>query len=147
MGHPARAVAARGGGDLRRRAGTAAPPAPGLLGLLRRRRAGASAELRTGPRGAGWTRDEIERHVYKNEPESFTRKVEVRTPREVVLTPDGRAAHRQATLDAIRAYHAEGRPARTWPIPFLIRRIAHHVMDHAWELEDRTLTPEETRSE
>ena len=102
----------------------------------------ASAELRTGPRGAGWTRDEIERHVYKNEPESFTRKVEVRTPRELTLTPDGRAAHRQATLDAIRAYHADGRPARTWPIPFLVRRIAHHVMDHAWELEDRTLTPD-----
>ena len=106
----------------------------------------ASAELRTGPRGAGWTRDEIERHVYKNEPESFTRKVEVRTPREVVLTPEGRAAHRQATLDAIRAYHTGGRPARTWPIPFLLRRMAHHVMDHAWELEDRTLAPEDARA-
>ena len=102
----------------------------------------ASIELRTGPRGAGWTRDELERHVYKNEPESFTRKVGVRTPREVVLTADGLAAHRSATLEAIRAFHAEGRPARTWPIPFLVRRIAHHVMDHAWELEDRTLSPD-----
>jgi hypothetical protein len=27
--------------------------------------------------------------------------------------------------------------ARTWPIQFLVRRTAHHVMDHAWEMEDR----------
>ena len=58
-----------------------------------------------------------------------------------MLTPDGRTAHREATLDAIRAYNAEGRIAgRTWPIQFLMRRIAHHVMDHAWEMEDRDLT-------
>jgi hypothetical protein len=102
----------------------------------------ASVELRQGPRGAGWPRDVIERHVYKNEPESFTRKVGVRTPREVVLTPNGLVAHRAATLEAIRAYHVEGRPARTWPLPFLVRRIAHHAMDHAWELEDRSIWPD-----
>ena len=99
-----------------------------------------SAELRPGSRGGGWTREEIIRHVHLNEPEQFTRKVEVRTPREAMLSPDGRAAHREATLDAIRAYNAEGKTARTWPIQFLIRRIAHHAMDHAWEMEDRDLT-------
>ncbi|HSK93185.1 MAG TPA: hypothetical protein VLA76_03905 [Candidatus Angelobacter sp.] len=99
-----------------------------------------SGELRLGPRGGGWTRDEIIRHVIVNEPEQFTRKVEVRTPREIVVTPDGLEAHRAATLDAIRAYNADGRSARTWPIQFLIRRIAHHVMDHAWEMEDRDQT-------
>ena len=99
-----------------------------------------SDELRLGPRGGGWTRDEIVRHVYANEPEQFTRKVEVRTPKEAVLTPGGLAVHREQTLDALRAYNADGRPARTWPIQFLVRRIAHHVMDHAWELEDRDLS-------
>jgi hypothetical protein len=98
----------------------------------------ASADLRTGPRGGGWTRDEVERHVYVNEPNQFTRKVGVRTPRDMVLSPDGRAIHRQATLDAIRAYHAAGRAANTWPLAFLVRRVAHHAMDHAWELEDRS---------
>lgn len=97
------------------------------------------AELRPNARGGGWTRDEIIRHVHANEPEQFSRKVEVRTPRDVVLTPDGLAAHRRAYLEAIRAYNTDGRPARTWPIQFLIRRTAHHVMDHAWELEDRGL--------
>lgn len=97
----------------------------------------APAELRPGPRSAGRTRDQIIRHVILNEPDQFSRKVEVRTPFEVVLTPDGLAAHRSAYLDGIRAYNAEGRPARSWPIQFLIRRTAHHVMDHAWEIEDR----------
>jgi hypothetical protein len=96
-----------------------------------------TAELLPGSRGGGRTREQIIRHVYANEPEQFSRKIEVRTPKEVVLTPGGLAAHRQEYLDAIRAYNADGKPARTWPIQFLIRRTAHHVMDHAWELEDR----------
>ena len=98
-----------------------------------------SAELRPQPRGGGRSRDQIIRHTYANEPEQFSRKVEVRTPRDVVLTPDGLANHRQAYLGAIRAYNAEDKPARTWPIQFLVRRTAHHVMDHAWEMEDRDL--------
>ncbi len=96
-----------------------------------------SGELRPGSRGGGRSRDQIIRHVYANEPEQFSRKVEVRTPRDVVLTSDGLATHRRRYLDAIRAYNTEGRPARTWPIQFLVRRTAHHVMDHAWEMEDR----------
>ena len=100
-----------------------------------------SADLRKGPRGGGWTRDELVRHVHVNETEQFTRKVGVRTPREVVLTPDGRATHHAATLDAIREANAEGRKVgRSWTLPFLIRRMAHHVMDHAWEMEDRDLS-------
>jgi hypothetical protein len=75
--------------------------------------------------------------VYMNEPEQFSRKVEVRTPLEEVMTPAGLARHRGEYLDAIRAYNADGKPARTWPIQFLVRRTAHHVMDHAWEMEDR----------
>ena len=99
--------------------------------------AGVSAELRPGSRSAGRSRDQIIRHVYGSEPEQFSRKIEVRTPLEVVLTPKGLATHRQEYLAAIRAYNADGRPARTWPIQFLVRRTAHHVMDHAWEMEDR----------
>jgi hypothetical protein len=99
-----------------------------------------SRDLRPGARGGGRSRDQIIRHVYANEPEQFSRKVEVRTPLEVVLTPDGLATHRQRYIEAIRAYNAYGRPARSWPIQFLVRRTAHHVMDHAWELEDRDLT-------
>ena len=96
-----------------------------------------TGELRPGQRSNGRSRDQIVRHVYGSEPGQFSRKVEVRTPLDVVLTPDGLATHRQAYLDAIRAYNAQGKAARSWPLQFLVRRTAHHVMDHAWELEDR----------
>ena len=98
-----------------------------------------SHELRPASRGGGRSRDQVIRHTYGTEPQQFSRKVEVRTPLDVVLTLDGLATHRRAYLDAIRAYNAEGKPARTWPVQFLVRRTAHHVMDHAWELEDRDL--------
>jgi hypothetical protein len=94
-------------------------------------------ELRPGSRNGGRSRDQIVHHVYATEPDQFSRKVEVRTPIDVVLTPDGLATHRREYLDAIRAYNADGKPARSWPIQFLVRRTAHHVMDHAWEMEDR----------
>jgi len=99
-----------------------------------------SEELRPGSRGGGRSREEIIRHVYLTEPDQLSRKVEVRTPFDLVLTQDGLAAHRQAYIEAIRAYNAQGKAARSWPIQFLVRRTAHHVMDHAWELEDRDLS-------
>jgi len=98
-----------------------------------------SSDLRPGSRSGGRSRDQIIRHTYGTEPANWSRKVGVRTELDVVLTPDGLATHRQEFLDAIRAYNAEGKPARTWPIQFLVRRTAHHVMDHAWEMEDRNL--------
>jgi hypothetical protein len=96
-----------------------------------------SPGLRPGSRSGGRTRDQIIRHVVGGEAEQFSRKVEVRTPLDVVFTPVGLAKHRRDYLDAIRTYNADGKPARTWPIQFLIRRTANHVMDHAWEMEDR----------
>jgi hypothetical protein len=98
-----------------------------------------SQELRPTARGGGRSRDQLIRHVYGTEPANFSRKVGVRTELDVILTPGGLGSHRQAFLDAIRACNAEGRPARTWPIQFLVRRTAQHVVDHAWELEDRDL--------
>ena len=98
-----------------------------------------SHELRPVSRGGGRSREQIIRHTYGTEPANWSRKVGVRTELDVVLTPDGLATHRHGFLDAIRAYNAEGRPARTWPIQFLVRRTAQHVMDHAWEMEDRDL--------
>ena len=97
-------------------------------------------ELQLGPRGGGRSRDEIIRHVYASERHNFWRKVGIREDDDVRLTRDELAAHRQLYVDAIRAYNAEGKPARAWPIQFLIRRTAQHVMDHAWEMEDRDLT-------
>ena len=97
-------------------------------------------DLRLGPRGGGRSRDEIVRHVYASERHNFWRKVGIREEDGVRLTPEELALHRQRYLDAIREHNAEGRPARSFPIQFLIRRTAQHEMDHAWEMEDRDLT-------
>jgi len=99
-----------------------------------------SEELRPGPRGGGRTRDEIVSHVYASERHNFWRKVGIRHEDGVRLTPDELAALRVEYVDTIRAYNAEGKPARSWPIQFLIRRTAQHATDHGWEMEDRDLT-------
>ena len=120
--------------------GAAARPPAGLLGLLRRRR-GAGVSASSGPRleAAGGVATRSSATCTAPSPRTSRARSGVRTELDVILTPDGLASHRQAFLDAIRAYNAEGRPARTWPIQFLVRRTAQHVMDHAWELEDRDL--------
>ena len=99
---------------------------------------GSAVPLRPGKRSAGRTREQIMRHVYLNEPDQFSRKVGIRTPFDLVLTPDGLVEHRRHYLEAIRMHNAVGRQARSWPIQFLVRRTAQHVMDHAWEIEDRS---------
>jgi hypothetical protein len=97
-------------------------------------------DLRLGPRGGGRSRDEIIRHVYASERHNWWRKVGLRAEDGIRLSADELEAYRSDYVDRIRAYNAEGKPARTWPIQFLIRRTAHHVMDHAWEMEDRDLS-------
>jgi hypothetical protein len=97
----------------------------------------SAAPLTKGPRGGGRERDEIVRHVYASERHNFWRKVGIREEDGVRLTPQELADLRERYLAGIREYHAEDRPARKWPLRFLIRRTAQHAMDHAWELEDR----------
>ncbi len=97
-----------------------------------------AAPLVKGPRGGGRERDHIVRHVYVSERHNFWRKVGIREDDEARLTSEELAWLRDRFVAAIREYHADGRPARRWPLRFLIRRTAQHAMDHAWELEDRS---------
>lgn len=99
-----------------------------------------SAELRKGPRGGGRERDEIVRHVNGAEIFEFGPKVGVRTPLDAREDPRRLRAHRDALVEAIRDHHARGAQARSWTLPFLIRHSAWHMLDHAWELEDRDLS-------
>ena len=102
-------------------------------------RARVSAEMQKGPRGGGRDRDRIVRHTLVNE-QDWATKLGVHTPDGALLTDEGLRAHRDAYLGAIRAYHAEGKLARTWPLSYLIRHTAFHTLDHAWEMEDKDLT-------
>lgn len=102
-------------------------------------RSRVSAELQKGPRGGGRDRDQVVRHVFAAELD-WGKKVEVRPDLDELFTDEGLRAHREAYCSAIRAYHSEDKQARTWPLRFLIRHIAYHAMDHAWEMEDKDLT-------
>lgn len=89
----------------------------------------APAELRKGLRGGGRDRDGIVDHVREAERAYCSRvgfRVAPRTPwdeqRDVVVT----------TLRA-------GTQNAKWPVAYAIRRCAWHVVDHAWEIEDKSL--------
>lgn len=88
----------------------------------------ASAELRKGPRGGGRDRDQIVAHV-RNAERAYGAKASVRMP---VATPwpVGRAA----LVAALRT----GCPGPAWPPRYLARRVSWHVLDHLWEIEDRS---------
>ena len=98
-----------------------------------------SAEMQKGPRGGGRDRDNIVRHTIRVEQE-WAEKVGVPTPEGAMLIDEGLQAHRDAYCNAIRAFHSEGKMARTWPLRYLIRHTAYHTLDHAWEMEDKDLT-------
>lgn len=53
---------------------------------------------------------------------------------------DAAAAYRDAFVEGILDHHVRGEPARSWELQFLIRRCAWHMLDHAWELQDREVT-------
>lgn len=101
-----------------------------------------SPELRRGPRGGGRDRDTIVRHTLLAECGQNAKQVGLKAPEVLPRTPEEVAAHREAFVAAIRAYNAGevARRMRSWTLPFLIRHSAFHVLDHAWEMEDKDLS-------
>ncbi len=106
-------------------------------------RSRVSAELQQGPRAGGRPRDRIIRHVVRTEQEDWGKKLGLQRsplPEGVLPTDDEVTAQREEYCTAIRAFHADGKMARTWPLRYLIRHTAYHTLDHTWEMEDRDLT-------
>jgi hypothetical protein len=99
-----------------------------------------SDELRKGPRGGGWEKSRIIRHVNGAEIDEFAPKVGVKVPLETRDDAAALRAYRDTFISGIREHHTRGESARSWALQFLIRRCAWHMLDHAWELEDRDLT-------
>ena len=103
--------------------------------------AGAPASLRKGPRGGGRDRDAIVDHVVGAEVEMYARKLALRLPRPALDDHAARAAARTAIANALRAAAGSdpySAGSKGWPPRYAIRRIAWHVLDHAWEVEDRS---------
>ena len=102
----------------------------------------ASPELQKGPRGGGRDRDRIVQHTNGAEMHEFAKKVGVVGPPGAWQDPVELRAYREAFCAGIRECNARGGAARTWTLQFLIRRCAYHMLDHAWEIEDRDLSEE-----
>ncbi len=89
-------------------------------------------ELRKGPRGGGRDRDKMIDHVYGAEA-SYARKFGVKHKQPAI---DDRVAIDAMHADILAAIEA-GDADAAWPVRYLARRIAWHVLDHAWEMEDK----------
>lgn len=103
-----------------------------------------SADLRKGPRGGGRDREKIISHTFGTERTDIAAGIGIETPPGVMLTVDGLADHRERYLAAIRGINNGDIPRvkKTWNLPYLIRHTAFHMLDHAWEMEDKDLTGE-----
>ncbi|HWV25215.1 MAG TPA: hypothetical protein VNZ58_13590 [Thermomicrobiales bacterium] len=97
-----------------------------------------SDELRKGPRGGGRNRQKIVFHTLEAE-RSYARTIGVKTPKGGMDSPQGLRDHRDAVCEAVRAVNAAGEETK-WPVRYFLRRAAWHVLDHAWEMEDKDLT-------
>ncbi|MEJ7901780.1 MAG: hypothetical protein WKF63_08015 [Thermomicrobiales bacterium] len=99
-----------------------------------------SPELRKGPRGGGRDRDKIIDHVIQAD-RGYARQIGVRTPPFDSFDTEAVRAHREAVYAAIPNLR-DGEPGRPngWPVRYAIRRMAWHILDHAWEMQDKDLT-------
>jgi hypothetical protein len=100
---------------------------------------GAPQELRKGPRGGGRDRDKISAHVIGAEASAYAPRLALKIPEPAIHDRKAVEAMREALLDAFRK-GADGKPMRErgWSVRYAARRIAWHVLDHAWEIEDRS---------
>lgn len=101
--------------------------------------AGAPPTLKKGPRGGGRDRDRVLEHVLRAEA-SYARSFGVR--------PNPPAFGDHAAVRELRDEITDvlGRPSsggaiggsKGWPARYAVRRITWHVLDHAWEIQDKS---------
>jgi hypothetical protein len=90
---------------------------------------GAPNQLTKGPRGGGRDRDEIVEHVRETE-RAYAPKMGLRIPPRTAW-PEQRAM--------LVEHLSEGQLGHAWPPLHAVRRLAWHIVDHAWEIEDKSV--------
>lgn len=100
-------------------------------------------ELRKGPRGGGRDLEEIVDHVLGAD-EGYLARLAWKHKREGGKNPmEELGRSRQAIMNALEVAVQGDLPERgprggiIWPPRYFIRRVAWHVLDHAWEIDDR----------
>ena len=112
--------------------------------------AASGRELRKGPRGGGRELEGIARHVLEAESAYADRiglKLKWGDLADMADVRKALAASREACLEGLASIALLGTPppgprgGARWPARYFVRRVAYHVVDHTWEIEDRLQTP------
>ena len=107
--------------------------------------AAAGRELRKGPRGGGRDVDKIITHVLEADRGYLTRIAWKHNLDSGEDFDSQLSSVRQAIINALKVASNEGLPDSgprggiIWPPRYFVRRAAWHVLDHAWEIEDRIM--------
>lgn len=107
-------------------------------------RAAKGKSLRTGPRGKGRNLAKMVEHVMGAE-EAYLSALgwQFRRDAKGAVVSQELGALRAAMLDGLRAgvsgkiAPVGSRGGKRWSPRYFVRRVAWHVLDHAWEIEDR----------
>ena len=95
----------------------------------------APAHLRKGPRGGGRDRDAVVAHVLEAE-RSYARAIGVRHP---PFHGDRAAVEAcRAEIEQVLRAARSGAVETRWSPRYFLRRAAWHVLDHVWEIEDKS---------
>jgi hypothetical protein len=104
-------------------------------------------ELSKGPRGGGRDLEGIRRHVIESEG-SYSARIGLKLGPVDAEDSKAIAARREAMLDGMAAIAPLGVPppgprgGARWSARYFGRVVAYHVVDHIWEVEDRSaITP------
>jgi hypothetical protein len=99
--------------------------------------AASPAELRKGPRGGGRDRDKLIEHVIGAET-AYARKLGVKR-RQPAIDDIAAIEELRGAIAAVVAAPSDGSPVvpNGWATRYAARRIAWHVLEHAWEMQDR----------
>jgi hypothetical protein len=97
----------------------------------------SGAELRKGPRGGGRDRDKLIDHVIGAET-AYARKLGVK-PKQPAIDDIAAIEELREAITAVVGAPSDGSPVLPdgWTTPYAARRIAWHVLEHAWEMQDR----------
>jgi hypothetical protein len=101
-------------------------------------------ELRKGPRGGGRDLEKMVGHVVEAD-QAYIAQLGARPPKAAPGRPVRPTDLHDAMLTALRA-RARGLPVadprntkKPWTPRYFARRVGWHVLDHAWEIEDRAI--------
>jgi len=102
----------------------------------------APAALRKGPRGGGRDRDKVVEHVNAAEA-SYARSIGItQDPKTADLSPAAVARRRERIVEVLsKSSTGSALNGRRWPTRYAVRRFAWHVLDHVWEIEDKSDLP------